>query len=424
MTDSIRQTVFIVDDVPQNVQVAATALRNEGYSVGFATSGPEALERVPVVHPDVILLDVMMPEMNGFEVCQQLKRDRRLASIPVIFLTALNDSDSIVRGFAVGGVDYVTKPFNTAELIARVRTHCTLYTLQRLLAEKSAILDDLARSLEAQVAQRTEALQAALRRQQNFGQMSAALVALINHEFRTPMTVIQSSIEMMRYAHRLDECKRGELCNQVQSRITDSLAVMQKHLDSIAMMIQLHTALMHEKPQLVSPAEVVREVAVQCATEHNRRHLLQLNLEGLPDRVIMMPENFRVALTNIVTNAFEYSPPESSVTVTCTADGSSLTVSVEDQGPGIDPDEEAYLYQWFKRGRQYATIGPHRGLGLGLPLAKLAAETMMGTLWHERRFPQGTRFVLDVPYGVELVTPDAEFARPVHSSNGQAVAAR
>ncbi|MCX7929116.1 MAG: response regulator, partial [Chlorobi bacterium] len=196
MTPTIRQTVFVVDDVPQNVQLAATALRDDGYNVSFAISGREALERIPVVQPDVILLDVMMPELNGFQVCEQLKRTPGLANIPIIFLTALNDSDSIVHGFSVGGVDYITKPFNIAELLARVQTHCTLYTLQRLLAEKSAILDELARSLEAQVTQRTEALYAALRRQQNFGQMSAALVALINHEFRTPMTVIQSSIEM------------------------------------------------------------------------------------------------------------------------------------------------------------------------------------------------------------------------------------
>ncbi len=422
MTASIRHTVFIVDDVPQNVQVAATALREEGYNVAFATSGPEALERIPVVQPDVILLDVMMPQMDGFQVCQQLKRNASVSAIPIIFLTALNDSDSVVQGLSIGGVDYVTKPFNTAELIARVRTHCTLYTLQRLLAEKNSILEELTHSLEAQVAQRTEALHAALRRQQNFGQMSAALVALINHEFRTPMTVIQSSVEMMRYAHRLDTHEQETICSTVQQRIRDSLAVMQKHLDSIALMIQLHTALMHEKPQLVAPARLVQEIATQCAADYNRQSSLQVHVEHVPEQAIMMPENFRVALKNIINNALAYSPPSAPVVVTCTADASSISVTVDDEGPGIDPEEEHHLYQWFKRGKSHTTVGAQRGLGLGLPLAKLAAETMMGTLWHERRFPRGTRFVLDVPYGQERITAADESGQQVHWSNGRQVA--
>lgn len=422
MTNSISQTVFIVDDVPQNVQLAATALREQGYTVSFATSGREALERIPLVQPDLILLDVMMPELNGFEVCRQLKANSTVAAVPIIFLTALNDSDSIIEGFAVGGVDYVTKPFNTTELVARVRTHCTLYTLQRLTAEKSAILEDLMRTLEAQVQQRTEALYAALRRQQNFGQMSAALIALINHEFRTPMTVIQSSIEMLRYTSRLDDCQREELCQSIHQRVTGSLSVMQKHLDSIALMIQLHTALLHEKPQLAAPAHVLRDAVNYCAAQYHREGSIEVTVENMPEYAIMMPENFRVAVQNLVANACAYSPPDTVVRIIGTADVSSLTVTIDDEGPGIDPEEEQHLYSWFKRGRSHTSVGNQRGLGIGLPLAKLAAETMMGSLWHERRFPRGTRFVLNVPYGHDLVTSERQAVPEVHWSNGQPVA--
>jgi len=418
MTALYRPTVFIVDDVVQNIQIAATALRDEGFVVSFATSGVEALERIPIVQPDVILLDVMMPGMNGFEVCQQLKSNPNVSAIPVIFLTALNDADSIVRGFTTGGVDYVTKPFNSSELVSRVRTHATLATLQRLLTEKNTVLEDLMRSLELQVAQRTEALQEALHRQQNFSQMSAALIALINHEFRTPMTVIQSSVDMLRYAHQLDSAARDELCNSLQKRITENISIMQKHLDSIAMMIELHTALIHEQPQLPSPAMIVRDVARYCADEYNRERSLQLTVDSLPEQAVILAENFRVALRTIIANAFCYSPPDSVVVVTGTADESSLTIIVDDEGPGIDPDEEQHLYSWFKRGRSHTAVGTRRGLGLGLPLAKLAAETMMGSLWHERRFPRGTRFVLHVPYGQELAMPSHEFAQSTRSSNG------
>lgn len=425
MTAAVRHTVFIVDDVPQNVQLAATTLSENGYSIGFATSGREALERIPFVQPDVVLLDVMMPELSGFEVCQQLKQDTRTADIPIIFLTALNDTESIVQGFTFGGVDYVTKPFNAQELLARVRTHCTLHHLQRLLVEKNAILEDLTSTLEAQVAHRTEALHAALRRQQNFGQMSAALVALINHEFRTPMTIIQSSLEMMRYADRMDGVERQQLWQQIHERISVSITTMQRHLDSIALMIQLHTSLLQEKPQLVAPADLIRDVALQCAQYCRRQHSIQLQLGELPTNVIMMPDNFRAALQSIITNAFQYSPPTASVVISCVADESSLTVMVDDEGCGIGPEEEAHLYSWFKRGRAHSNIGQQWGLGLGLPLAKLAAETMMGSLWHERRFPKGTRFVLSVPYGQDLtVTTQAQELRQSYLSNGQPVMAQ
>jgi signal transduction histidine kinase len=163
---------------------------------------------------------------------------------------------------------------------------------------------------------------------------------------------------------------------------------------------------------------IVRDVARYCADEYNRERSLQLTVDSLPEQAVILAENFRVALRTIIANAFCYSPPDSVVVVTGTADESSLTIIVDDEGPGIDPDEEQHLYSWFKRGRSHTAVGTRRGLGLGLPLAKLAAETMMGSLWHERRFPRGTRFVLHVPYGQELAMPSHEFAQSTRSSNG------
>ncbi len=180
--------------------------------------------------------------------------------------------------------------------------------------------------------------------------VKSEFLANMSHEIRTPMTVIQSNVEMLRYAHQLSAAQREELCSQIHQRITESLAIMQKHLDSIAMMIELHTALLHEKPQLVSPEAIIRDVAQYCANEYNRQNSLQLHLAGLPEHAIMLPENFRVALRTIIANAFGYSPPGSAVTIATSADASSISVTVDDEGPGIDPEEEQHLYSWFKRG--------------------------------------------------------------------------
>jgi diguanylate cyclase (GGDEF)-like protein len=122
-----RYKLLIVDDVPKNIQVAANLLQKSGYQMAFAQDGPTALEQTQTTRFDLILLDVMMPDMDGFEVCRRIKENPASREIPIIFLTAKNDSDSIVQGFHLGAMDYLTKPFNGAELQARVKTHLELY---------------------------------------------------------------------------------------------------------------------------------------------------------------------------------------------------------------------------------------------------------------------------------------------------------
>ena len=125
--------VLAVDDKPQNLQFLGKVLSDSGYEVGLAQNGQEALNFVKKSEPDLILLDIMMPGMDGYEVCERLKKDFSARHIPIIFLTAKTDSEDIVKGFDVGGVDYVTKPFNCAELLARIKTHLEIRTLRGLL---------------------------------------------------------------------------------------------------------------------------------------------------------------------------------------------------------------------------------------------------------------------------------------------------
>ncbi len=125
--------ILVVDDNTQNIKFLSTVLRAEGYEVGIALNGVEALEFVQNNLPDLVLLDIMMPELDGYQVCIRLKQDKRIDHIPIIFLTAKVESEDIIKGFEVGGIDYVTKPFVTAELLARVKTHLEIKTLRSLL---------------------------------------------------------------------------------------------------------------------------------------------------------------------------------------------------------------------------------------------------------------------------------------------------
>lgn len=126
--------ILIVDDNPQNIQFLAGVLTERGYELGMAQNGTKAIEFVKDRAPDLILLDIMMPGMDGYEVCERLKNDLNVKHIPVIFLSAKSETEDIVKGFEVGGVDYVTKPFVSVELLARVKTHLEIKTLRSLLS--------------------------------------------------------------------------------------------------------------------------------------------------------------------------------------------------------------------------------------------------------------------------------------------------
>ncbi len=152
MSEHKDSRILIVDDTVKNIQVLGTVLKDQGYQINVAQNGVQALEIVQKVTPDLILLDVMMPEMDGFEACKRLKENPDTAEIPVIFLTAKVETDDIVKGFELGAVDYVTKPFNTTELLVRVNTHLSLYhltqKLEQLVEERTAQLQHRVRELD------------------------------------------------------------------------------------------------------------------------------------------------------------------------------------------------------------------------------------------------------------------------------------
>ncbi|WP_223789835.1 response regulator [Marinicella meishanensis] len=143
--------LLVVDDVSENIQVVMNILKEQGYEFSYALNGSQAQELLKTNSFDLVLLDVMMPDINGFEVCQFMKQDPRLQDIPVIFLTARVDVDSITEGFNLGGVDYITKPFHSSELIARVKTHLDLYQAKKVLQQNNLVLQKQLKSKEQRI---------------------------------------------------------------------------------------------------------------------------------------------------------------------------------------------------------------------------------------------------------------------------------
>jgi len=177
-TKETRYRVLIVDDVPKNIQVAANILQKSGYQMAFAQDGPTAIEQTRANRFDLILLDIMMPDMDGFEVCRRIKDHPESREIPIIFLTAKNDSDSIVQGFQLGAMDYLTKPFNGAELEARVKTHLELYRSKEELREAN-------QRLSIEIGERKKAEEELKRSQEEYRQMSIhdSLTGLYNTRY-------------------------------------------------------------------------------------------------------------------------------------------------------------------------------------------------------------------------------------------------
>ena len=156
---NLHYNILIVDDVVENIQVAMNILKEDNYNFSFAKNGKDALTLLHEADFDLVLLDVMMPEIDGFEVCKEIKQDEKLSSIPIIFLTAKADADSIVKGFEVGGVDYITKPFHPSELLARVRTHLELYRAKEILQANNISLKVKMDNMEKRVMTELEASQ-------------------------------------------------------------------------------------------------------------------------------------------------------------------------------------------------------------------------------------------------------------------------
>jgi len=150
--EPIKESILVVDDTPANLRLLSQMLSQEGYRVRAVTSGTRALASVQVSRPDLILLDIKMPELNGIEVCEHLKADPRTRDIPIIFVSALNELEDKVQAFAAGGVDYITKPFQFAEVLARVETHLALRQLQEQLRDANRKLQDANRRFERELA--------------------------------------------------------------------------------------------------------------------------------------------------------------------------------------------------------------------------------------------------------------------------------
>ncbi|MEM7166875.1 MAG: hybrid sensor histidine kinase/response regulator [Planctomycetota bacterium] len=352
-------TILIVDDQESNIAVVGTTLSAMGYEILPATSGEQALARVEARTPDLILLDIVMPEMDGFQVCTRLKSIEATARIPVIFLSAADDHEVVVRAFEAGGVDYITKPFNKSELQARVRTHIDLKRardqLQEVVQQREELTGMLAHDLKNAL----------------FGIQLSAKV-LQSHGEHSPEEVAQSTAAIS------GEAKSAlELVDSFLSRIAD------------------------DRVQVLStPVEVDVAQCTEAVVKRNLCHAKDKNitLHWQPPEngpvVYTDPAIVREALHNLVSNALKFSPPSASVWVS--VDAQTTDIVVRDEGPGFTEEDKKRMFERFARLSAKPTAG-ETSTGLGLRIAKNLIDLVGGTLTCTSVAGQGAEFRISLP---------------------------
>jgi two-component system, sensor histidine kinase and response regulator len=356
-----KSRVLVVDDISQNLQVVGTTLRNEGYYVTPATNGTQALERAQSRPPDLILLDLMMPDMDGLEVCRRLKADPLTQQIPVIFLTASNEMEHLVKGFEMGAVDYVTKPFNTPELLARVRTHLELKHARERLQEMN---DD-----------------------------KNEFMGIAAHDLRNPLGDVKGYAELILEERELP---RQELEDSVR-RIRDAAARM---VEMVQNLLDTNRIERGELRLNLTPVDLLADVAAVIESQQGRavakQQTLQVHNEAGSVKVLADAAVLTQVIENLVSNAVKYSPPGKNIFVRLKKEASAVRIEVQDEGPGLNAEDRKKLFGRFARLSAKPT-GGESATGLGLSIVKRMVEAMNGTVWCESEPGQGATFIVTLP---------------------------
>ncbi|MEN1925356.1 hybrid sensor histidine kinase/response regulator [Luteimonas sp. MJ293] len=351
--------ILVVDDQPGNVRVVAALLSRNGFEVLSADNGHEALRIAADQLPDLILLDVLMPDMDGFQVLGELKRDEALRRLPVVCLTAARDREQLLRAFDAGAVDYVTKPFLPEELLARVNAHLGL---------------KLARDRLERVARERQ-----------------ELVNLVAHDLKNPLSSVLFAIDILR-ADGVAEHRIPRYLETIQDSANDAIGYIRLYLET--QRAQRETQAVSE-PAVV--AKVLEVLSNRYALQFEARGR-QLRTSAPPDmRAAITPMVLRQVVENLVSNAIKYAP-DSDLDIGCRAGAPGyLQLLAEDRGPGIAPARQRELFQPFTRLHDEPSSADDVSSGLGLSLARQIITDAGGQLWYEDREGGGARFIIELP---------------------------
>ncbi len=372
--------ILIVDDNPKNLQVLGSILKNVNLKSGFALNGMDAINMLNKTPFDLILLDVNMPGIDGFETCKQIRMDPKFVLIPIIFLTAEVDPDSIVRGLETGGQDYITKPFNPEELIARVNTQLELKWSREQLKSMNSLLEQkiIDRTLELQDA--NTKLEAANKSLIELDKAKFEFLQLISHEIRTPLNGIKGFTELM----KLEEVSE-DFYNYIHG-LEESVNRLSEFSLNALLYTSLNTGNYSFEKDTIRISDLIERTCESLADKLNEKNIeLIINSNGEPS-IYGDLELFEICFDQTIGNAVQHTPSNSEIRIDTYLRDDSVFIDVLDQGPGFSDHAMKSLFTPF------AAAGMHtdKKEGLGLATIKLIVEAHNGSIEISNIQPRGS----------------------------------
>lgn len=351
--------ILIVDDTPDNLRLLSAMLTHQGFAVRKALSGQRALFSTQTDPPDLILLDIKMPEMDGYQVCRKLKEDPRTCEVPIIFISALDDALDKVQAFAAGGIDYVTKPFQEAEVLARIENQLRIQRLQRQLIKQNEELTRSNRELEQ-------------------------FAYVVSHDLQQPLQSVTGFIRLLqlKYQDSLDQ-----MAHEYLSRIHEAGDRMQRLIQDLLIYAQVE----QQSPdfQLLDGNHVLTQVLenLQSAIAEKHVSLLYQPLPMITGNETQLIQLFQ----NLLSNAIKFVPVGTTPQIKITAEQQSLhwLFSIQDNGIGIEPQNLNQIFEIFQRTE---SAKHYPGTGIGLATCKKIVEYHQGRIWVTSQLNVGTTF--------------------------------
>lgn len=388
--------LLIVDDNPTNLKVLFDYFEQYGFELLIARDSETAIQRASYAQPDLILLDVVMPGTDGFQTCLHLKAHDDTKDIPVIFMTALSSPDNKVKGFEVGGIDYVTKPLQYDEVLARVTTHLRICELQHRLEAQNAMLTEKNQQLQEEIAQRKRIAKRLKHVNQQLQEANASkdtLFSIIAHDLRAPFSALLGLSETI--INYIDDYTKEEIRDNMLSIRASSEAVYGL-LENLLAWSRLQRGLLVCHPDVFALAELTEDTLSLFQTRAAQKHLSLAN--RVPKQTLVYADKSMIGtvLRNLLSNALKFTSPGDQIVVSSSQTDAQVNVAITDTGLGIDP---RVLPTLFRRDTYYTQVGTdgEQGTGLGLRLCKDLVEKNHGAIWAESVVGQGTTFMFSLP---------------------------
>lgn len=360
--------ILIVDDSPSTLQLLSEVFKKEGYSTRAALSGRLALQSLRTTIPDLVLLDITMPDISGYDICKAMKADEILKDVPVIFISGHSRNTDVVRGFSVGGVDFVVKPFEITEVVARVKTHLELRRQQRALQKSYAEL----RSLE---------------------EMRDNLVHMIVHDLRNPLW--SANIHLEQIQGLADTTLHPRIREHVHEALTATHTLMEM-INSILDVNRMEAGLIPLKPE---PCDLVLLIQDTLQAAFPLIKSRRLTIESEAESVVVNADIIliRRVIHNLLSNAISFtSETGGEIHFGISRNAGFVRVTIRDNGQGIPAEYHQKIFEKFYQMHSAQSGGRH-STGLGLTFCKLAAEAHGGKIGVQSEETKGSLFWFDLP---------------------------